>query len=438
MRLDIKRFSQACNPSKTLVVGKAEDKQYYIDFSSVRGTKIIEQFKRTITELSPENPTCQLFTGHIGCGKSTELLRLKAELEAEEFHVVCFESSRILDMADVDVTDILLAVAAEVSKSLEAIYINLRPGFFQNLLQDLYDKLQLPVTPDAVELSVGIAKITSKIQEQPSLRSQIREYSEPRTGVIIESINKDIISPAQERLKAKGKKGLVVIIDNLDRIDNTKKSNGQYQPEYLFIDRGQQLKNIDCHIVYTVPLVLMYSNALARLNNRFGLSPKVLPMVAVKQRDNSDCTPGIRLLKQMVMSRAFPGVSWEQSQHLVTKIFDSMDTLDRLCQVSGGHLRNLLALLYGCLQVQDPPITGDCLEDVIRQECNNLSRGIDDKEWQLLQEIHRSRRGIQGDEEYEDLIKNIWVFEYVDKEGSWFDINPILQENPIFKKKPEN
>jgi len=78
MGLDLPRFYAACNPSKPLAMGNAEERQYYIDFASVRGGKIIEALRRTITTLSPDRPTCQLFTGHIGCGKSTELLRLKS------------------------------------------------------------------------------------------------------------------------------------------------------------------------------------------------------------------------------------------------------------------------------------------------------------------------------------------------------------------------
>lgn len=39
MKLDLTRFFQARNPSKTLVVSKAEDRQYYIDFAKVRGGK---------------------------------------------------------------------------------------------------------------------------------------------------------------------------------------------------------------------------------------------------------------------------------------------------------------------------------------------------------------------------------------------------------------
>ena len=58
MLLDLEKFFQDCNPSKTLVVGKAEYRQYYIDFSSVRGGKIIQELGRTITRLSPDEPTC--------------------------------------------------------------------------------------------------------------------------------------------------------------------------------------------------------------------------------------------------------------------------------------------------------------------------------------------------------------------------------------------
>lgn len=46
--LDFPRFSKACNPSRTLIVGSAEDTQYYIDFPGVRGSKIIEELERTI------------------------------------------------------------------------------------------------------------------------------------------------------------------------------------------------------------------------------------------------------------------------------------------------------------------------------------------------------------------------------------------------------
>ena len=431
MKLDLVRFFQACNPSKTLVVSKPEDRQYYIDFSKVRGAKIIEELGRTITRLSPEQPTCQLFTGHIGCGKSTELLRLKAELEQQGFHVVYFESSQSLDMADIDITDILLAVAREVSQSLEAIKINLKPGYFQTLFTELGEFLQTPIELGG-ELSIGIAKITAKTKDSPKLRSQLRQYLEPRTNGILESINKELLKPAREKLKQQGKKGLVVIIDNLDRVDNSQKPSGHYQPEYLFVERGEQLNQLNCHVVYTIPLVLIFSNAFGRLTNRFGVDPKVLPMVPVELQDGSQFSQGITLLQQMVMTRAFPGVSWEQSRNLITEVFDSPDTLERLCRVSGGHLRNLLMLLFRCLQQEDPPLSRECVDRVIKQRRNELTLAITPDEWELLREVAQEKN-LRGHEKYELLLRSMFVFEYRNEDGSWFDINPILAQAKEFR-----
>ncbi|PHM06011.1 hypothetical protein CK516_36730 [Nostoc sp. 'Peltigera malacea cyanobiont' DB3992] len=115
MKLDLVRFFQACNPSKALVVSKPEDRQYYIDFSKVRGAKIIEELGRTITRLSPEEPTCQLFTGHIGCGKSTELLRLKGELEQQGFHVIKQRRNELTLAITPDEWELLREVAQEKS-----------------------------------------------------------------------------------------------------------------------------------------------------------------------------------------------------------------------------------------------------------------------------------------------------------------------------------
>jgi hypothetical protein len=42
--LDLGRFYQACNPSKTLVMGNPEDSQYYIDFATVRGLVLARAF----------------------------------------------------------------------------------------------------------------------------------------------------------------------------------------------------------------------------------------------------------------------------------------------------------------------------------------------------------------------------------------------------------
>ncbi len=426
MNLDLPRFFKACNPSRALVASKSEDKKFYIDFSSVRGSNIIRELERTITLLSPEEATCQLFTGHIGCGKSTELMCLKRNLEEQGFHVVYFESSQDLDLADIDITDILLAIARQVSASLEATGIRLKPGYFANLFSEVVDLLQTPVEIGSeAELSIGIGKITAKTKESPKLRSQLRQYLEPRTNSILESINTELFGRAREELKKRGQKGLVVLVDNLDRVDNTPRAAGKTQPEYLFVDRGEQLKSLNCHLVYTLPLVLVFSNDLGRLTNRFGVDPKVLPMVPVRYRDGSRHEDGIELLKQMILARAFPDLSAEERLSSTTQVVDAPETLDRLCQISGGHARGLLMLFYRCLQRQDPPITKDCIESVIQQRRNELHLAVTEDEWALLRRVANSK-SVRGETDYQNLLRSLFVFEYRDAEERWFDINPII------------
>ncbi|MBD2486111.1 PD40 domain-containing protein [Aulosira sp. FACHB-615] len=198
MTLDLQKFYQACNPSKTLAVENAEDRKYYIDFSSVRGGRIIEELKENITFFSPHEPTCELFTGHIGCGKSTELLRLKAELEAVGYQVAYFESSQDLEMSDVDIGDILLAIARRVTESLDTLEKQLKipePRGLKKIIEGAAKLVQVELEWSA-EFTIGIGKITAKAKNSPEFRSKLREYLGPRTKSILDVINEELIESA--------------------------------------------------------------------------------------------------------------------------------------------------------------------------------------------------------------------------------------------------
>ncbi len=452
MTLNFEQFYKACNPTKTIDMGNQQDRKYYIDFSKVRGSDTTKELERTITRLSGGEPTCQLFSGHIGCGKSTELFRLKDQLVKKGYHVVYFESSEDLDMADVDISDILLAIARQVSESLQKINISLQPKGFKALLKGAAQILQTPIelsgeagipgvgsisasTEDAeigFSLPGGIGKITAKAKDSPGERSRLRQYLEPRTNNILDAINSELLDPATKFLKEQGKKGLVVIVDNLDRVDSSPKPTGRNQPEYLFVDRGDQLRKLNCHMVYTIPLSLIFSNDFGRLTSRFGLKPKVLPMVPVQNRDSNDFEKGMSLLRQMVLARAFPDVAPQERLELISELFEDSETLDRLCRVSGGHVRNLLGLLYSCLQQEDPPFENNLLEDVIKEYRDDLLAAISDDEWKLLFQA-LEHKSVRGDDHYQILLRSMFLFEYRDREGRWYWINPALAESRQFK-----
>ncbi|MGD1905628.1 MAG: ATP-binding protein [Leptolyngbyaceae cyanobacterium] len=428
MALDIAAFYRAANPSRPI-----QDPRYYIDFSTVRGGDIVEELARTIIRLSPDEPTTQLLTGHIGSGKSTELLRLKTTLEAAGYHVVYFESDRDLEMSDVEVTDILMVIARQIATSLETVGLTMRPSYFQRLFQSISDTLQMPIEISELSLSAGFATLTAQSKDSAELRGQLHQYLEPRTKSIIDAINQELLEPAIQKLKAGGKAGLVAIVDNLDRVAHAPKPGDRLQPEYLFVDRGDQLKRLACHVLYTIPLSLVFSDDLPILTNRFGVSPSVLTMVPVHNFEGDLNAASLNQLRQMVLARAFPEHAPEARLQVLDQVFGDLATLDRLCTISGGHMRNLMRYLYGCLRKQDPPLQRATLERVIRDERNDMLGLIDQAEWRMLFQAVNTR-SLQGESDYNRLLRSLFLYEYRDERGRWVDLNPVLAETEIFRQ----
>ncbi len=183
--------------------------------------------------------------------------------------MVYFESGDDLEMTDVDVGDILLAISRRVDRSLEENQIKLNPTGFKKLVQDVDRVLNSEVsgikvkTPvgkagyetkeDKISISFLIGELTLKAKASPTFRQKLRGNLEPRTNGLLEAINAELLEPGIDKLKQYGKKGLVVIVDDLDKILNTPKPWGRNQPEYLFVDRGEQLRSLNCHVVYLFP-----------------------------------------------------------------------------------------------------------------------------------------------------------------------------------------
>ncbi|HEY9663767.1 MAG TPA: ATP-binding protein, partial [Allocoleopsis sp.] len=177
-----------------------------------RGRQIIAELRDNIAFFSPDQPTCVLFTGYIGCGKSTELLRLKAELEQEGFHMVYFESSEDLELDDVDIVDVLLSSARRVIQSLDQFELEktsrlneLLQGAAKLLLSEVKLKefeVGLPKVEGLPEVratvkqqgefsvGLGIAKITAKVKNDATLRERLNQYLGPQKNKLLEAIKR--------------------------------------------------------------------------------------------------------------------------------------------------------------------------------------------------------------------------------------------------------
>ncbi|NEO88622.1 MAG: AAA family ATPase [Spirulina sp. SIO3F2] len=425
MSINPRDFFRACNPAQTLNYQNERDRQLYIDFSAVRGTEVVGQLERVISW--SEGSTCQLFTGHIGCGKSTELLCLKSNLENQGFHVVYFESSRMLELGDVAVSDILLAIAQQVSQSLQAAQISLIGGYFQNLFQECQAFLKTPIDLKAqAEFSLwGMGTLSLEAQQNPTLRSQLRQFLEPQVQALIRGINEEIIQPTIAALHKQGQAGLVILVDNLDRIDGRQLASGQTLPEYIFISRGERLRQLACHVVYTIPLALRFANERPTMEQRLG-EITVLPMVPVRCKDGSVHEAGLAKLREMILVRGLAAGETSDAVTLMAQLFDHPDTLDHICFMSGGHVRNLLRLMQSCLRKSNRlPIQRANVERAVQEARAELMLSITPEEWVVLRKVQQTQ-AVNGDAEQDLLLRNLWAFEYRHQGAQWFAVNPLL------------
>jgi len=339
----LKQLYNAFDPFRPLPAGDPA----YVDCTDVRGDgDILEAVGKEI--LYSDRKTCQLYAGHRGAGKSTELLRLQKDLDEKGFFVVYFAADEAdIDPEDVQYTDILLACTRNILTAFkdrtdsQAVL-----NWLKERCEDLKDLLQTKISIDELSIEAQVsqfAKITTKIRSEPSERRKIRDLINPHTTTLTTALN-EFIRDAKKNLPS-GYHELVLIADNLDRIVPVTKADNRSNHDEIFIDRNEQLKNLDCHLVYTIPISLLYSDRAASLTEIYGL-PQVLPMIMVKTPKNEPFSPGLDKVIEILQKR----LKKVDPNKSIVDLFESRSSLEMLCLMSGGHARNLLLLMKEALK----------------------------------------------------------------------------------------
>lgn len=431
MAKDIQRFYQQCDPATALGPGD----ERYVPFQGVRGAvHLMAQLTNAIRWSNM--PHHLLFTGHRGGGKSTELLRLQHDLEhppegIDKFFVIYFEVDREdIDVNDVDFPDILLAIIRQVGKALrQRMSIDLRPSWLERLINGFKRLLGSDIEVEKLDLDVKIAKLTAVIKNSLDARTEIRQALEPDVSNLIVAAN-DILDQARTKLAKQGYRDLVVIVDNLDRVVLRDIPNSQFNShEQLFINRGSQLTQLRCHVVYTLPISLVFSPRATALVNVFGGSPVVLPMVKVIQGKNRRVNPtGMKAMRDIVIKR-LNMVNIAESDAV-----DSPKTLDYLCRMSGGHVRNLLLLICeACTAAGQLPLTQPVSEHAVRKQSTDFERALNRPEFfDTLAQIEQTA-DLPGSEHDPLLMYNLSVLEYLNGDAS-YAVNPAVRELEKFKE----
>ena len=421
-------------------------KEAYVQCEDVRGGwEVVRELGRKITR--SKQPTCQLYSGHRGVGKSTELLQLQEYLVKEKYFVVYFAADdEDIEPQDAEYADILFACTRHLVEAIKLENHNPLVKWMSDRWESLKDIALTDIALEKVDLEASIAqfaKITANLRATPDKRREFRQKINANTPSLVEALN-DFIVEAAKTLDGDSR-GIVMIADNLDRIVEIQEAAGKPSNyDEIYLNRSEILRGLACHVIYTVPIAMIYSGQATQLENNYD-TPNVLPMVMVRNENGSDNVAGLDKLKE-VICRRLNLIDPRLVQTLTGQVdgldfpavFDSPKTLRLLCSMSGGHVRNLMQLIQKALDWTDElPITAKAARRAVEEIRETYRKTVQEDQWEILaRSCHRKE--MDNDGEHLRLLLNRCLLEYRyydadDNLQTWYNVHPLIEGIPRFQ-----
>jgi hypothetical protein len=156
-----------------------------------------------------------------------------------------------------------------------------------------------------------------------------------------------------------------------------------------------------------------------------------MSMICLRGPNKSDpavTTEGMKKMWEMLEKRcAYAEVD-------IQDVFDHRDTGHYLCRMTGGHPRHLMMFMQAAINAVDKfPITQAVAHKAVNNYANSLLREIPDAFWPLLRNFKTPQDYIPKDENHQQMLFYLHVFEYMNGEP-WYEVNPVIRELPKFKQ----
>ena len=352
------------------------------------------------------------FSGHRGCGKSTELQHLLTSSQLRrKYWPIHFNIREETDIIDIDFRDVLLAIGSrlfrEYKKSGGALpeqlmkELNNWKGKIEKEISTILDgraSSELSGSVDTFFINAGL-----KIKLEPATRVVLRQVIETDiTGLIaiINHISTSIFT--QEHLIP------LILIDDLDKPDLEK-------ARAIFHDRREIMMQPSCAIVYTVSSALFYSKEFDAIRDQALFLPNIHLHPPMKPEVHEEA--GYNTLKDFVRVRMDPSLIDDEALELaVTYSGGVFREMARIMRTAIGRARRRQACK---LEVDD-------IEAVATEIRNEYRRILDKDDLKLLKKIMENNR-LEYNERMTSLMQLLAIMEYRNGEN-WCDVHPVLRK----------
>ena len=202
------------------------------------------------------------------------------------------------------------------------------------------------------------------------------------------------------------------------------------------------MRGLKCHVIYTVPIAMVYSERCTQLLNNFN-GTDVLPMIMVSDRHNHPNEKGLEKFREIIAKRiaqvkldSDANIGENLAQNLETEVFDSPETLQTLCLMSGGHVRLLMQMVQKALDwTDDLPISQRSVRIAIEEAKDFYRNTIFEHQWSILRQVADSKSipNVENDKEHPRLLASRCILEYRYYDENkrlhpWYDVHPLVKD----------
>ena len=432
---DVHLVPRACDPSEPLLPGDAR----YADWNALRQGIGSADLERDLKR-ADGNYHHGILCGHRGCGKSTELLRLKDWADQHGFLAVHTEVDTHLGQIDLQFSDLFLLAATAVEEAMkefgEPLADELVKGvvaWFNDIVKEDRETIKSELSIEAGgqlggQLPFGLAKLFAKFtsglkagsDHVLKVRGKIRNYPDS----LIDLTN-NLLYHTNRTLKEKGRdKGILLLFDNLDRYDPD-------QVDKVLFKSSELIRKLHCHAIFTIPIGLEYDPP-GPTQDHYGFSV-VLPMLALRKKQHpwNGTVDSSRYREDLIA-----GVREGLAKRLdLDALFSSPQLVDCLIRYSGGCIRDLMHLIKMTHRYcEGEQFDESAVNRAVQLMQSTYIRRLNDQDYTRLANI--AKRGNAGprDELTDRLLYHRYALEYLDDNNKpWMDVHPLVVEIEEFR-----
>ena len=367
-----------------------ENDPRWVDTTEARGSYRLHQFYRKLGVdtgrsdrrlRTPPERGYYLFCGHRGCGKSTELRRIRNELHAPDaYYVVFADAAQELDVNNLRYQDILLHLAGKLARQLEEDDISLDRVHLQKLEAWFFERVEnrekTREFAQHIRASAGVdaglpfigrlfAEISNAINTNSTYKQELRRTLQNYFTDFAEAFNHLIDAAGEAVREAGGDRRILFVVDGTDRLSGD-------DARAFFVSDVHQLQQVRGLFIYCAPIHLVYEGSaiVQSFNHVFKL-----PMIKVANPDGSKSNVGYSAMREILHRRA------------ASSLFDP-GVADLLIEHSGGHPRDLLRLLQNAFgHAENDRFDMASAQQAVREAATEFRQILTREDYDLLAEI---------------------------------------------------